>query len=995
MEPGTVLPVDIVHEMRTAYLDYAMSVIVARALPDARDGLKPVQRRILYAMYDMGLRANAAYKKSARIVGEVLGKYHPHGDQAVYDALARMAQDFSLRYPLVDGQGNFGSIDGDNAAAMRYTEARLTEMAETLLLDLDKETVDFRPNFDETLQEPTVLPAALPNLLLNGSAGIAVGMATNIPPHNLNEVVDALAFIIDHFHAVDEITLPHLLQFIKGPDFPTGGIAYRYREARDGAHEDILAQAYSTGKGRLRVQAKVHVEAMSRNRNRLVITELPYQTNKTRLIERIADLVRNGRIEGITDLRDESDRQGMRVVIELTRNVEPEKILAALYKNTPLQQTFGINMLALVDGEPRVLSLKRMLLLYLEHRQEIVRRRSEYELARAKERAHILEGLLIALKNLDEVIAIIRRSPDTDTARARLMKKLKISERQAQAILDMQLKRLARLERAKLEEEYKALKARIRYLEDLLAHPAKMLAVIKEELLDLKEKFGDARRTRIVDIKGAALTTGELMSEEPELVLLTKKGLLFRQSLAGRRRGSLPRRSADAPLLMATAPPQETLFLFTAAGQVVQKPMHQIPTDEGQTFRDITGLRKDDEIVAMIPLPRPEGDAPDPRSIFLVSQEGRSKRISLDDLWNAAHASPLVMKLEEGDALLTAQLVDTDDDIMLITRMGQSIRFTQKDVRVMGLPAAGVLAMKLTPGDQIVAAGVAKAGHQVIILTTTGYGLRAPVEKFPAQKRYGAGVLAMRFGPNHGAVADAAIVSEEHELFVVMRRGPMKVLRLEEAPAGNRASRGRQIAGLKEGEVRKLLALIIPKVKESSAGPAAPPPPPPPPPPKKRTTSRRSTTKKTPSVAKKTASPSRTKTKSASTSRSAAAAKKTGTAPKTTATRKPPAKTASSARKTRARTVEPAPAPPKTRATGKKTATGKTVAPGKTATSKSRASTSKKSSAKPAAAKKTTARKTGSTRKTTSAQKTPRPKTTKAKPTSSLDAIKKRVRKKK
>jgi DNA gyrase subunit A len=717
-----ILPAPIETEMRTAYLDYAMSVIVARALPDVRDGLKPVHRRILYAMHAMGLRHDKPHRKSARIVGEVLGKFHPHGDSAVYDAMVRMAQDFSMRYPLVDGQGNFGSIDGDNAAAMRYTEARLTEMAETLLLDLDKDTVDFRPNFDETLNEPTVLPSALPNLLLNGSSGIAVGMATNIPPHNLNEVVDALAFIIDHYHAVDEITLPHLLQFIKGPDFPTGGIAYRYRENRDGSHEDILAQAYSTGKGRLRVQAKVHVEAMSRNRNRLVITELPYQTNKTRLIERIADLVRNGRIEGITDLRDESDRQGMRVVIELTRNVEPQEVLAALYKNTPLQQTFGINMLSLVDGEPRVLSLKRMLLLYLVHRQEIVRRRSEFELARAKARAHILEGLLIALKNLDEVIQIIRRSPDTDTARARLMKKLKISELQAQAILDMQLKRLARLERTKLEEEYKALKARIAFLEDLIASPAKMLAVIKEELLALKEKFGDARRTRIVDIKGAALTTGELMSEEPELVLLTKKGLLFRQSLAGRRRGSLPRRSADAPLLMAAAPPQDTLFLFTAAGQVVEKPMHQIPTEEGQTFRDITGLRKDDEIVAMIPLPRPEGDGPDPRSIFLVSQEGRSKRISLDDLWNAAHASPMVIKLEEGDALLTAALCDSDDDIMLITRMGQSIRFTQKDVRVMGLPAAGVLAMKLTPGDQIVAAGVAKPGHQVVILTTTGFG---------------------------------------------------------------------------------------------------------------------------------------------------------------------------------------------------------------------------------------------------------------------------------
>jgi DNA gyrase subunit A len=985
---ANLIPASIESEMRTAYLDYAMSVIVARALPDVRDGLKPVHRRILYAMHAMGLRHNKPHRKSARIVGEVLGKFHPHGDSAVYDAMVRMAQDFSMRYPLVDGQGNFGSIDGDNAAAMRYTEARLTELAETLLLDLDKETVDFRPNFDESLNEPAVLPAALPNLLLNGSSGIAVGMATNIPPHNLGEVVDALAFIIDHYHAVDEITLPHLLQFIKGPDFPTGGIAYRYREARDGSHDDILARAYSTGRGRLRVQAKVHVEAMSRNRNRLIITELPYQTNKTRLIERIADLVRNGRIEGITDLRDESDRQGMRVVIELTRNVEPEKVLAVLYKNTPLQQTFGINMLALVKGEPRVLSLKRMLLLYLEHRQEIVRRRSEYELARARDRAHILEGLLIALKYLDEVIATIRRSSDTETARTRLMKKFKLSERQAQAILDMPLKRLAKLERDKLAQEYKELKARIRYLEDLLAHPAKMLAVIKAELLALKEQFGDVRRTRIVDIKGSALTTGELMSEEPELVMLTKKGLLFRQSLAGRRRGSLPRRSADVPLLMVVAPPQDTLFLFTAAGQVIQKPMHQIPDDEGQTYRDLTGLSKDDEIIAMVALPRPEGDAPASQSIFLVSREGRSKRIGLDDLWNSAHASPLVMKLEEDDALLAAQLCQPDDEIMLFTRMGQSIRFTQKDVRVMGLPAAGVQAMKLTTGDEIVAAAMARPGAQVLILTTHGFGLRTPVEKFPTQKRYGAGVLAMRFGANHGAVADAVVVSASHELFAVMHRGAMKVLRLEDFSVGNRASRGRQLVSLKEGQVRKLLALVIPKVK-GDEGVTTPPPPPPPPAP--RVPARRATaTKKRSSTRKQTATqatssksarpaakrtrkaasgPAATRTTSAASSKTAsrAATRTTSAAPSKTASRAAtPSKPASRPRKAARPPVQEPLLTPDPRTPARKTSLIDTTPPAKPAT-------------KPAK----------STRRRGS-----KPKATKAKPSSSLDAIKKRVKKK-
>ena len=984
-----ILPAPIEVEMRTAYLDYAMSVIVARALPDVRDGLKPVHRRILYAMHLMGLRHDKPHRKSARIVGEVLGKFHPHGDAAVYDAMVRMAQDFAMRYPLVDGQGNFGSIDGDSAAAMRYTEARLTQLAETLLLDLDKETVDFRPNFDDTLQEPTVLPAALPNLLLNGSSGIAVGMATNIPPHNLNEVIDALAFIIDHYHAVEDITLPHLLQFIKGPDFPTGGIVYRYREGKDGGHEDVLAQAYSTGKGRLRVQAKVHVEAMSRGRSRLVVTELPYQTNKTRLIERIADLVRNGRIEGITDLRDESDRQGMRIVVELSRTADPEKVLAALYKNTPLQQTFGINMLALVDGEPKVLSLKRMLLLYLEHRQEIVRRRSEYELARAKERAHILEGLLIALKHLDEVIQIIRRSPDTDTARSRLMKKLKITEVQAQAILDMQLKRLARLERTKLEDEYKALKARIAYLEDLLAHPDKMLAVIKEELLALKEQFGDARRTRIVDIKGAALTTGELISEDPELILLTKKGKLFRQSLAGRRRGTLPRRSADAPITMVAAPPQDTLFLFTAAGQVVTKPIHQVPAEEGPTFWEITDLRKDDDIVAMLPLPRPANGDEDPGSLFLVTQEGRSKRISLGDLWNAAHASPLVMKIEEGDALAAVVLCDSDDDLMLFTRMGQSIRFPQQEVRVMGLPAAGVMAMKLTPGDQIVAAGLAKPDHQVVLLTTTGYGLRTPVDKFPSQKRYGAGVLAMRFGPNHGALADAAIITEAHELFAVMHRGAMKVLRLEDIPAGNRATRGRQIPSLKGGEVRKLLALVIPKVKES--GQAAPPPPPPPPPSPKKTTRKRAT--KTTATSKSTAS------KKATSSTRKTAPKTTSTQAKaTTAKPTPPKKRMSSSstrsastKKAAAKTVQPSSAPPKAKTTSRRTTKSAT----KKTTTKSSASTAKNTAKKPAAKKATSTKSPAksTTRKTTK-PKTTKPKTTKAKPATSLDAIKKRVRKK-
>ena len=785
-------------------------------------------------MHSMGLRYDRPQRKSARIVGEVLGKFHPHGDAAVYEAMVRLAQDFSMRYPLVDGQGNFGSIDGDNAAAMRYTEARLSEIAEMMLVDIEKETVNFGPNFDETMQEPLVLPSALPNLLINGASGIAVGMATNIPPHNLSEVVDALTFMLDHYHAIDDITLEHLMYYIKGPDFPTGGILYRYREGQEG-REDAIAMAYASGKGHILLQAKVHIETITRGRSLLVVTELPYQTNKTRLIERIAELVRDGRIEGITDLRDESDRQGMRIAIELTRNVEPKTVLEQLYKLTPMQQTFGMNTLALVDGEPRLLSLKRALHLYLEHRREIVRRRSEYDLARARERAHILEGLLIAIANLDDVIATIRRSPDTDTARQRLMQKFKLTEMQAQAILDMQLKRLSQLEREKLQAEYKEVKERIRFLEDLLGHPQKILMVIKDELLALKAKYGDSRRTRIADVQGVALTTGEFLSEEEVLVLLTKNGLLFRQSLAGRRRGSLPRRVADAPLHMAAAPAGDSVYLFTAAGQAVHKRIHQIPEEEGVHFSEITELRGDDEVTAMLALPEftaangegtNGGEGP---SLLLYTREGRCKRVAVSELQAAVHTAPLVMNIETGDALLGVALCNTADDALMVTRLGQSIRFNLDEVRVMGLPAAGVLAIKLSKGDQVAGAGLCRRGHEAVLVSTTGYALRASVDSFPAQKRYGGGVLAMRLSRNHGAVADMAIVDAELEMFLILNKGPMRVLRLEDIPKSSRGGAGRQLTGLADVEVQSLLALIIPKVKEEAAPPEPPPPPPPPP----------------------------------------------------------------------------------------------------------------------------------------------------------------------
>src|SRR5512147_242550 len=527
---GIIHSIDIDHEMQQAYLSYAMSVIVARALPDARDGLKPVHRRILYAMSELGIRSNTAYKKSARIVGEVLGKFHPHGDSAVYETMARMAQDFSMRYLLVDGQGNFGSVDGDAPAAMRYTEARLARMATDLLGDIEKDTVDFGANFDGTLKEPLVLPAAVPNLLVNGATGIAVGMATNIPPHNLAEVCDAAAYLITRWDHIDRVSVDDLMKYVKGPDFPTGGVMFRYNEAVEGG--DAIRAAYATGRGRVIIQARAFIEEAERGKSRIIVTELPYQVNKSSLIERIADLVRDGKIEGITDLRDESDRSGMRIIIELSRTVaDPKSILGLLYKHTPMQTTFGIINLALVDGEPRMLTLKRMLQIFVEHRQVIVRRRSEYDLARARERAHILEGLLKALANLDEVIRIIRRSADADVAKETLMKRFRLSDIQATAILDMPLRRLAKLEREKLEAEYKEKKALIKYLEDLLKDPKKILGVIRDEMHRLKEKYGDARRTQIVEAevkKGEVVTAHDLVESGAAWIVAYEDGLLHR-----------------------------------------------------------------------------------------------------------------------------------------------------------------------------------------------------------------------------------------------------------------------------------------------------------------------------------------------------------------------------------------------------------------------------------------------------------------------------------
>jgi DNA gyrase subunit A len=789
MEIGTVRQIDIDEEMQGAYLDYAMSVIVARALPDVRDGLKPVHRRILYAMHDMGMRPDRPYKKSARIVGEVLGKYHPHGDAAVYDAMARMAQDFSLRYVLVDGQGNFGSIDGDSPAAMRYTEARMAPIAQEMLADIDKQTVDFIPNFDETLTEPDVLPAALPNLLVNGASGIAVGMTTNIPPHNLAEVCDALVYLIDNHRKLEDVTVEDLTRFIQGPDFPTGGVVYRFAgEDGNGDRVDLIRNAYALGRGRLTVQAHVHLEEMSRNRSRIVVTELPYQVNKTRLIERIAELVRDGRIEGITDLRDESDRQGMRIIMELTRTVDAREVLSQLFKQTPMQCTFGLRMLALVDGEPRLLPLKRVLIHYLEHRQEIATRRSRHLLERAKARAHILEGLLKALDQIDQVIDTIRRSQTSETAQNNLMKRFKLSEVQAQAILDMPLKRLASLERRKIAAEYKERMAEIKYLQELLASPDKIRRVIREDLLALKARYGDVRRTRIVDQEKGHHTARDLVEEEDVLVTLWQAGQVSKTATP-------PRVSSRAvPLAQTWGNSRDDVAFFTASGQAVLIPLHQLAGDQPTALSSLTTFDEPDKLVSALVLPHPvEDDKPPETYLTLVTRSGRIKRITLEDFSSASRGAVTAMNIEEGDQLAWVAQTSGQHEILLATRQGKAIRFSEGEVRPMGLSAAGVLAIRLGKDDSVVGMGVVRDRAYVVLMTEKGYAKRTAIEAFPAQKRYGGGVQAIRLSNRSGPVATAALASERQNLLLATSKGratrlPVKAVRsLGRAAAGTKS----------------------------------------------------------------------------------------------------------------------------------------------------------------------------------------------------------------
>lgn len=789
MNTGSIRQVNIGQEMREAYLDYAMSVIVARALPDARDGLKPVHRRILYAMYDMGIRSDTPYKKSARIVGEVLGKYHPHGDAAVYETMVRLAQDFSMRYLMVDGQGNFGSIDGDGAAAMRYTEARMADVGEEMLVDIGKETVDFTENFDGSLTEPLVLPASIPNLLVNGSSGIAVGMSTNIPPHNLAEVCDAAVYMLNEWDHYEDISIEDLMQFVKGPDFPTGGLVYRHAEGGENG-EDTLVQAYATGRGKLTVRAKVHIEDMGRGKSRFIISELPYQTNKSSLIERIANLAREGRIEGIADLRDESDRQGLRLVIELQRGAEPTEVLEKLFKLTPLQDTFGIIILALVDGEPRLLSLKQCLRVYLDHRQVVIRRRSEYDLNRARDRAHVLEGLLKALDSLDQVIDIIRRSRTVETARDNLRKALKISEIQAQAILDMQLRRLAALERKKIEEEYEEKVKLITYLEGLLANPKQMRDVIAEELSQIKQAYSDPRRTVIVGSTASKVSASEfLVPAEDTWVTMTVDGRM------GRSFENVPPRVTtevkEPPRFILDSSSTHTLYLVTANGQCATIPVHQLPQVndplEGTLFHDLCPLISEDQVTAIVSLPPLLTTG----YLFMATEKGEVKRLRMEDLPGLSANVFGVMDVEKDDRLGWVLVTNGENEIMLATALAQSIRFSENDVRPTTLPAGGMRGIKLAEEhDRVVGAMLVEDGKYVWSVTDDGIAKVSPIDEFPTQGRAGSGVIAMRLPKTSREMAASTIGRLDDNIIVLTNRHKPLYMRLGRSPQIKRGRPG-------------------------------------------------------------------------------------------------------------------------------------------------------------------------------------------------------------
>ena len=797
MEIGLIRNVDIDHEMQQSYLDYAMSVIVARALPDARDGLKPVQRRIMYGMFDMGLRAGSEYKKSARIVGEVLGKYHPHGDQSVYEAMARMAQDFSMRYPLVDGQGNYGSVDGDPPGAMRYTEARLTPLALDLLVQLERSTVDFTRNFDGSLEEPEVLPAAFPNLLVNGATGIAVGMATSIPPHNLGEVIDALHYLLQHWEKLEDISVDQLIQFVKGPDFPTGGIIIQ-----ENSDADMLT-AYATGRGKVTLRGKVQLEDMGRGKSRIIITELPYQINKASLIERIAELARDNVLEGISDLRDESDRQGMRIVIELNKAAEEGNILREIYRRTPLQTTFRIALLALVDGEPRLLSLKQALKVYLEHRIVVVQRRSEHDLEKARQRAHLLEGLRIAINHLDEVVKLIRLAQDVDDARLKLIKRFKLTEIQANAILEMPLRRLAALERKKIELEYKETIKLIQQLEELLRSPKKLRQVVADELLAIQQAYGDRRRTQIVSLREGevardVLTTTDLIPEQKVWVGVSEGGLIGR-TRNDRLTGATGR---QAPRWLLATNTHHTLYLAATDGRAAAIAVQSLP--EVETFTDGIPLHKASAfesgmvLAQIFSTPAKIAEA-DEYYVLTVSKFGMVKKSAISDLPGPSAQLFTLAKLNPGDSFGWALLTNGKSEVVLATRLGMMIRFVESDVRPMGLVAVGVNGIKLGFQDSLIGAVRYNEKADLLLVGSDGKGWRLPPDQLVLQGRYGQGTIAGH-PPKGGEIVGVLYGRANDTGLLHLKELAAKSIRVDQIPAGRRSSAPKVIIPIKSGD---------------------------------------------------------------------------------------------------------------------------------------------------------------------------------------------------
>lgn len=805
---GQIIPINIEDEMKKSYIDYAMSVIVGRALPDVRDGLKPVHRRILYAMKELGLSPDKPHRKSARIVGDVLGKYHPHGDTAVYDAMVRLAQDFSTRYLLVDGHGNFGSIDGDSPAAMRYTEARLSPLAMEILADINKETVDFTLNFDETLKEPEVMPSRFPNLLVNGSSGIAVGMATNIPPHNLAEVIDGVIMMIDN----PNVSSKELMLEIKGPDFPTGGLIM----GREG-----IKSAYKTGRGRIKVRAKTEIVPIgSSGKHQIIITEIPYQVNKSRLIEKIAELVKDKKIEGISDMRDESDRRGMRIVIEIKRDANPKVILNRLYKQTQMQTTFGVIMLALVDGEPKILNLRQMIYYYLEHQKDVVTRRTKHDLNRAEDRAHIVEGLRVALANLDAVIDLIKKSENVDAARQGLMEKFNFTEKQAQAILDMRLQRLTALERGKLDLEYQELIEKITYFKSILTEEKLLLEVIKKEILEIKGKYSDKRRTKIT-LDATEFNIEDLIEDEEVVITFTQRGYIKRLPLntyKSQRRGGrgiigITTKEEDYTTHLLTTTTHNNILFFTSKGRLYRNKAYEIPegsrTSKGTSIVNLLQLDPNEKITAIIPVRDFDIDA----DLLMSTKKGIVKKSLLSEYETYRRNGLIAIKLKEDDELIGVELTDGNQEVILVTNKGMSICFNEKDIRRVGRTAMGVIGIRLKPEDYVVSMDLVRDKKDLLVVTENGFGKRTPIDDYRVQYRGGKGVKTYKITRKTGNIIGAKTVTDDDEVMIINAEGI--IIRLE---VNGISKMGRNTQGVTlmkiEGENKAVAISLVDKEDE-------------------------------------------------------------------------------------------------------------------------------------------------------------------------------------